>query len=618
MARIRPLPPMLVNQIAAGEVIERPASVIKETVENAIDAGANYIEVFIEDGGSKRIMVRDNGVGIHQEDLALAFATHATSKIRSFEDLERINTLGFRGEALPSIASISKTTLSSREQESAHGYTISPHENMHIQPAAHPVGTTIDIRDLFYNTPARKKFLKSERTERQHIRDYLERLSLSQPHLTIDFHSNGKTIARYGGETLDARMTSILGEEFVKNSIVIERHQDDMRLTGRIGLPTFSHSQSDKQYTFINGRIVRDKLLMQAIKQAYQDVLFHGRYPIYVLYLTVLPENIDVNAHPTKQEVRFRQSKAVFEFVFHTVREALREFARPTSQPTHSIENSVIAHQHLPLSSGALSNTSPQVSRHIHGATADYAHSAPYRATPTYAHHANPIAQPLHEFANTQSPASTVLSAASSLSPQSLPPLSMPPLGYALGQLQGIYILAENATGLIIVDMHAAHERVIYEQLKARYHEQHHSQQLLIPETIALSESDIELLSEHQNTLEKLGFHWRIAAHSMMAHLLSAPAILRHTNPSALFSAAISELRDYPSSQCIERHIDTLLSRLACHKAVRAHDELTLNEMNQLLRDMENTPASGQCNHGRPTWTALSLAQLDALFLRGQ
>lgn len=598
MPRISQLPPHLINQIAAGEVIERPASVVKEVVENAIDAGARNIDIDIEAAGSKRIMVRDDGAGIHPDDLALAFSTHATSKIRTFEDLEHVRTLGFRGEALPSIASVSKTTLTSRQADSPHGYRISPHLGMDTSPAPHPVGTTIDIHDLFYNTPARKKFLKSERTERQHIQQLIAHLALSHDNLHLTLRESGKILAEYGGEDMAARIRSVMGDDMLEQSVPVDAQNAGMRLWGRVGLPTYSHTHSDRQHFFINGRIIRDKVIVHAVKQAYQDVLYGNRHPVFVLYLDIDPELIDVNAHPAKHEVRFRESRLTHDFIYSTLNHALRGHRIAPKAPQSTPETA-------PQSAPRPVLDAPQANRQSR-LPLQAPRSAPHPGRAKIAENAA-----YYQWA-TQIPAAPV------------PPLPAEsaaqedhPLGYALGQLHGIYILAQNAHGLILVDMHAAHERILYEQLKAAHHAQTvPAQRLLVPEKLAIDAVDADNLERHGEWLKQLGFDWQNDSGNI--RLTALPSLLKRAGAATLMGDVLAELREQPASRQLERLHDEILSRLACHKAVRAHDALSISEMNRLLRDMEATPSANQCNHGRPTWTQLALADLDKLFLRGQ
>ena len=629
MPRIQQLPNNLINQIAAGEVIERPASVVKEIVENAIDAGATHIDIDIEDGGGKLIRVRDNGCGIHPDDLALAFATHATSKIRNLDDLEHITTLGFRGEALPSIASVSKTTLTSRAEGESSAWRISPHLGDAISPAAHPPGTTIEIRDLFYNTPARKKFLKSERTERQHIQQLVQNLALSHDGITIRLNNHGKPLGVYGGEGLAARIASVLGDDLLEQALPIDARAADMHLYGWVGLPTSATNQPERQYFYINGRIIRDKIIAHAIRQAYQDMLYHGRHPVYVLYLDIAPDLIDVNAHPAKHEVRFRESRLAHDFLYSSLHHALRgnipaaQTAPPRETPApppaavrqqpplrydhdyrpaprRSVAESAAYYQWaqkiappVPPANGGLATTNPtpspspgpqaKCSRILLGYPPTGGGEQDYAATPV-----------------NDDPAEH-------------------PLGYALGQIHNIFILAQNARGLVIVDMHAAHERILYERLKAQLRaKQPEVQRLLLPQSLAATPAHLDTLEQHRDWLHRLGFDLAASADESRIHINAVPSLLKHAAVAEIVGDLLHELGEYPASIAIERMQDEILSRLSCHKAVRAHDSLTLTEMNQLLRDIETTPASGQCNHGRPTWVQLSTDDLGKYFMRGE
>lgn len=599
MARIQQLPSELINQIAAGEVIERPASVVKEIVENAIDAGAKNIRIDIENAGSKLIRVRDDGAGIHPEDMALAFSTHATSKIKNFNDLEHVQTLGFRGEALPSIASISKTTLTSKSSESEQAYKIAPYLSMNISPAAHPQGTTIEIRDLFYNVPARKKFLKSERTERQHIVQLIERISLSHPEISITLAERGKDIAQYGSaETLE-RIANVLGEDFREQAVSIDASNEYMRLWGWIGLPTYSHSNADKQHLIVNGRCVRDKIIGHAVKQAYQDVLYHGRHPIFVLYLDIDPDLIDVNAHPQKHEIRYRENRLAHDFIHSALNRALRGIRPeiPTNKSSVPAASSAPAQPtQTPICFNSYANTPRTPNRNAVNESKGY-----YQ-----------WASPCSDNAPQPAPLSPITAANTAASPEDHP------LGYAIGQIHNIFILAENAAGLVIVDMHAAHERILYEKMKAQLASRASSpsQKLLLALHIDMTPAQQDALEDNAEWLQRLGYQWRINKDSLM--LDAVPALLKHADHSQIIAEVLDELEHYSASRKIERLQDQIVSTICCHSAVRAHHRLSLSEMNQLLRDIETTPSAAQCNHGRPTYTQLSEEELGALFMRGQ
>ena len=614
MPRIQQLPNSLINQIAAGEVIERPASVVKEIIENAIDAGATQIDIDIEEGGGKLIRVRDNGCGIHPDDLALAFATHATSKIRNLDDLEHITTLGFRGEALPSIASVAKTTLTSRAEGESSAWRISPHLGDAISPAAHPPGTTIEIRDLFYNTPARKKFLKSERTERQHIQQLVQSLALSHDNLTIRLNNHGKPLGTYGGEGLAARISSVLGDDLLEQALPIDARAADMHLYGWVGLPTSATNQPERQYFYINGRIIRDKIVSHAIRQAYQDMLYHGRHPVYVLYLDIAPEHIDVNAHPAKHEVRFRESRLAHDFLYSSLHHALRGNIPAAAAPR--AENPAPpspepARQPSLRYSGDYRLERPASPRHSVAESAAYYQWAQNIAPPPVPPSPSPTGGGVQDYA----PAAKNDYAAAPVQDDS----GEHPLGYALGQIHNIFILAQNARGLVIVDMHAAHERILYERLKAQLRaKQPEVQRLLLPQSLAAIPAHLDTLEQHRDWLHRLGFELAASADESRIHINAVPSLLKHAAVAEIVGDLLHELSEYPASIAIERLQDEILSRLSCHKAVRAHDSLTLTEMNQLLRDIETTPASGQCNHGRPTWVQLTTDDLGKYFMRGE
>ena len=614
MPRIQQLPNSLINQIAAGEVIERPASVVKEIIENAIDAGATQIDIDIEEGGGKLIRVRDNGCGIHPDDLALAFATHATSKIRNLDDLEHITTLGFRGEALPSIASVAKTTLTSRAEGESSAWRISPHLGHAISPAAHPPGTTIEIRDLFYNTPARKKFLKSERTERQHIQQLVQSLALSHDNLTIRLNNHGKPLGVYGGEGLAARIASVLGDDLLEQALPIDARAADMHLYGWVGLPTSATNQPERQYFYINGRIIRDKIVSHAIRQAYQDMLYHGRHPVYVLYLDIAPEHIDVNAHPAKHEVRFRESRLAHDFLYSSLHHALRGNIPAAAAPR--AENPAPpspepARQPSLRYSGDYRLERPASPRHSVAESAAYYQWAQNIAPPPVPPSPSPTGGGVQDYA----PAAKNDYAAAPVHDDN----SEHPLGYALGQIHNIFILAQNAHGLIIVDMHAAHERILYERLKAQLRaKQPEVQRLLLPQSLVATPAHLDTLEQHRDWLHRLGFELAASADESRIHINAVPSLLKHAAVAEIVGDLLHELGEYPASIAIERLQDEILSRLSCHKAVRAHDSLTITEMNQLLRDIETTPASGQCNHGRPTWVQLTTDDLGKYFMRGE
>lgn len=586
MSHIQRLSPELINQIKAGEVIERPASVIKEVVENAIDANATQIEIDFEAGGGRLIKVKDNGYGIYPADLPLAFAPHATSKIRSLADLEVLDSLGFRGEALASISSVAKVILTSRHRDEAQAYQIKPHEGDAIYPAPHPVGTTVEIRDLFYNTPARKRFLKSERTERQQIIQLVQKLALSSEGLQITLKENGKIIGQYGGD-LKQKMAVILGQDFLPEALEIQAESEGMRLTGWIGKPTFNHSNGEKQHIFLNGRMLKDKFIQHAIKEAFADFLHGGRFPIYVLYFELDPTLFDANAHPTKFEVRFRDGKGLHGFIYHSLRQVLRTETMP-NLTNYSASNYVSQNHSVSNFNGSERiNIYEKLGGNHRSSDLDF--NAPKALPNLFDAHKN------HQETF----------------------LPVYPLGQAIACIQNIFILAENQKGLIIVDMHASHERILYEQFKSAWRENQSLtvQNLLMPIELNLDEALLNVAYEQQNDIQKLGYHYLIRPDGLT--LTAIPALLK-SGGTEVFITLLNELSQYPDSHLIEQKIDEILSTMACHRAVRAHDPLSITEMNALLRQIEATEASGQCNHGRPTWKQLTIDELGRFFLRGQ
>lgn len=604
MQRIQKLTPLLANQIAAGEVIERPASVVKELVENSLDAGATQIEIDIEQGGVGLIRVRDNGSGIHREDLPLALSRHATSKIHHSDDLAQIMTLGFRGEALASIGSVSRLQIASAlAKQSGFQVSVAGETAAESTPAAHPQGTTVEVRDLFFNTPARRKFLRSEKTEFDHIDELIKRMALSAFHVGFTLRHNQRIIRQYfpvnTSGNASERLAALCGSAFVEHAVHIEAEGAGMQIRGWIALPTFSRSQNDLQYFYVNGRMVRDKLVLHALKEAYQDVLYRDRYPAYILFLDVPPNQVDVNVHPTKHEVRFREGRVVHDFIFHSVHDALAS-VRPGDE----------SHQHE-----AISQAKPAPKPAIL--------SAP---THTHTHvHRAPIQNPIKNVVSVQEKMAiykTLHAEPTQLPQEKTPEISseeeVPPLGFALGQLQGIYILAENAKGLVMIDMHAAHERIMYEKMKMEFAAQQLAIQiLLVPLTLVLSEREAELVDEQADFFQQLGFAVaRMAKETIV--IRSVPQVLAQGPIEQLVRDIIADLLMHGDSTRAQEHIHKLLSTLACHSAVRAKRRLTIPEMNALLRSMEKTDHSGQCNHGRPTCVQLSLDDLDKLFMRGR
>ncbi|MDT3470480.1 DNA mismatch repair endonuclease MutL [Stenotrophomonas maltophilia] len=625
---IRPLPDILINQIAAGEVVERPASVVKELVENAIDAGASRVDIDLEEGGVRLIRIRDNGSGIAPEQLPLAVSRHATSKIADLDDLESVATLGFRGEALPSIASVSRFTLASRRAHDEHGSALQIEGGKigEVTPRAHAPGTTVEVRELFYNVPARRKFLRAERTELGHIEEWLRSLALARPDVELRVSHNGKASRRYkpGDLYSDARLAETLGEDFANQAVRVDHSGAGLRLHGWIAQPHYSRASADQQYLYVNGRSVRDRSVAHAVKMAYGDVLYHGRQPAYVLFLELDPTRVDVNVHPAKHEVRFRDSRLVHDFVYRTLKDALADTRAGMSAqeigagPAHPVDAAA-----TPMAStagasgfglvrgaapgsgsgggGGFSGWRPQQPLGLQVADAPAAYAALY-AAPSGAERGATL-PPM--------PSENGL-------PVTSADAGVPPLGYAIAQLHGIYILAENAEGLIVVDMHAAHERIGYERLKNAHDGIGlQSQPLLVPITLAVGEREADTAESEAGTLAALGFEVTRAGPGSL-HVRSIPALLAHAEPEGLLRDVLTDLREHGQSRRVASARDELLSTMACHGAVRANRRLTVPEMNALLRDMEITERSGQCNHGRPTWARFSLAEIDRWFLRGR
>ena len=610
MSVIRRLPPELINQIAAGEVIERPSSVVKELVENSLDAGATRIEVEIEAGGARLIRVRDNGQGIAAEQLELAVASHATSKIGSFDDLEHVASMGFRGEALASVASVARFALTSRSGAAEHAFRLEVDGGKLVpaRPAQHPPGTSVEVRDLFFNVPARRKFLRAERTEFAHIDDLLKSLALARGEVEFRLAHNGKPVrafrpARDEGAAL-ARVAEVLGEAFPAESLRIEHAAAGMQLSGWVGLPTASRAQADAQFFYVNGRLVRDRVVAHAVRQAYADVLFHGRQPAFVLYLTLDPVGVDVNVHPAKHEVRFREQRLVHDFLFRTLHEALAQTragqaAQDAGGEASSAPMPPLAARAFPPSAGSA-----------------------WRPQPPDQHRlalAHGVREPLADYALLAGlPAADSPRAVETAMVRPADDGEVPPLGYAIAQLKQIYVLAENAHGLVLVDMHAAHERITYEKFKtARATRELRSQLLLVPLAVAVSAREAAAAEEHAEALAAWGLELsRSGDASVVARRI--PALLEGADVAQLTRDVLSELAQHGSSRRLEELENELLSTMACHGSVRAGRRLSLPEMNALLREMEATERSGQCNHGRPTWTQLSLAELDRLFLRGR
>ncbi|MFP6844612.1 MAG: DNA mismatch repair endonuclease MutL [Thalassolituus sp.] len=628
MSRIHLLSPRLANQIAAGEVVERPANIVKELVENALDAGARHIDIEAEQGGIKLLRIRDDGCGIDKDDLALSLSRHATSKITTLDDLEAVGSLGFRGEALASISSVTRLTLTSHEQSADTAWQVSAEGRdmvANVSPAAHPVGTTVEVRDLFFNTPARRKFLRTEKTEFSHLEEYVKRLALSRYDVAFSLRHNQRTIhsLRPAARPIDRekRVAALLSPQFIDSSVHIDAEAAGLALQGWVGLPTFSRSQGDMQYFFVNGRVVRDKLVVHAIKQAYRDVLYHGRHPAFVLYLSLDPKLVDVNVHPTKHEVRFRDGRLVHDFLFRTLHKALGD-VRPDNQPNGSSPSELaggLTSGAMPVSGAAAGEFSEQTRLDWQPnqqaglstvttppwspAPSNFANQAPARADLSRAD----IAEQMNVYGAMNR---TAL-------PES-PSADMPPLGFAIAQLHGIYILAQNAGGLVVVDMHAAHERITYERLKIAVDQQGvQSQPLLVPVNLSVSEREADTAEQFAEEFRSLGVELaRVGPESLLVRQI--PVLLQQAEVPQLITDMLGDLIEHGSSDRFLAHRNELLGTMACHGSVRANRRLTIPEMNGLLRDMEATERSGQCNHGRPTWTQMTMPELDKLFLRGR
>ncbi len=582
------LPPQLVNQIAAGEVIERPASIVKELVENCFDAKATQINIHIEQGGLRLIRVCDDGVGIEKEDLPLALSRHATSKIANLDDLEHVTSMGFRGEALASISSVAKLTLTSRCENNSHGWSVcsdGAEQFFDVQPAPHQQGTTVDVCDLFYNTPARRKFLKSDKTEFGHIETVIKRMVLSRFALGFTLFHQQKEILKLS-PALDLaqqeqRVAAICGSNFIDNALHLDFEISGLALNGWISLPTFSRSQTDMQFFYVNGRFVKDKIVSNAIKQAYSDVLFHGRHAIFVLYLTLNPTEVDVNAHPAKLEVRFRESRAVHGFVLSCVQRALAN-VRPRVNSAELPPRPDIEVQHypnLPSYQPSLNFSQPEIYQALYSPP----NELPHETKKTFDSNPNRMV-----------------------------------LGYAISHLHGIYILSETATGMVLVDTHAAHERITFERLKQQYAQgKIATQPLLLPIKITVTQAEAELAENSIHFFELVGFELnRIALETLL--LRAQPVLLNHSDGEQLVRDVLADLAENEESYRIQSEYNNVLAKMACYGSVRAHRILTQDEMNALLRELEQTERGGQCNHGRPTWVSLSTQDLDKFFLRGQ
>ncbi len=642
MRKIQLLSPRLANQIAAGEVVERPASVVKELLENSIDAGATRIDVEVENGGTRLIRIRDNGSGIPKEDMALSLSRHATSKISALEDLEAVGSLGFRGEALASISSVSRLTLSSNVEGQESGWKVfAEGRDMETvsSPTAHPVGTTLEVRDLFFNTPARRKFLRTEKTEFGHLEEVLKRLALSHYDVAFSLRHNQRTIYQLRPAItraeMERRIATLLNPQFMDNAVVIDMESSELRIWGWVGLPTFSRAQADLQHFFVNGRIVKDKLVAHAIRQAYRDVLYHGRHPVFVLYLELDPAMVDVNVHPTKHEVRFRDGRTVHNFLFSTLNKTLAA-VRPEDQlPPTALDNPA-APAATGVSGGEFTNQERMNLNTATAATAIPAASTESSAfsPAAFTGNAGGAASPAFREDQTAQPSPMAVrdqmnvykqlheaSPSQGKQPQGLPETDddqVPPLGFAVAQLKGVFILSENSAGMVLVDMHAAHERITYERMKTAWHGAGiTAQPLLVPESTAVSLEQADAVDEFGDDIQKLGFTLeRMGPETVVVRQI--PALLRGGNVADMVRTLLEDFSKHGSSDQVKAHIDVMLGTMACHGSVRANRKLTIPEMNGLLRDMEQTERSGQCNHGRPTWTQLSMKELDNLFMRGR
>jgi len=587
MPAIHLLPDLLISQIAAGEVVDRPASALKELLENSLDSGASDVTVQLADGGIRQMRVADNGAGIGKDDLALALARHATSKIASLEDLERVASLGFRGEALASIAAVSHLSLLSRTNDSPHAWKLDASGgSLSVpEPAAAASGTTVEVRDLYFNTPARRKFLRSPATEFAHSEETFRRIALSRPEVRFTLTHNGRAQSHLHPASAEERIHAVLGEAFREAAIPVQVEAGSFRLRGLVAQPTYSRGARDAQYFFVNGRYVRDKLLAHAVRQAYHDVLHHERHPAYVLFLDLDPALVDANVHPTKIEVRFRDSRGIHQFVFHALEKALAG-TRAGTPPAQE------------------SGTSMAFPRG--DATAFRQSGMDLRA-----------AEPAAFYATLFGAGQATLEAPARV-PAALPQDAPHPLGFALAQLAGIYILAQNDKGLVVVDMHAAHERIVYEQLKSALNDDRiPTQQLLIPATMAASALDVATVEDNAQTLSRLGFELAVIAPNAIA-VRAVPMTLAQADAVELARDVLREVAQFGGSRVLAERQNEMLSTMACHAAVRANRSLTLAEMNALLRDMETTERSGQCNHGRPTWFQVTIAELDKMFMRGK
>jgi DNA mismatch repair protein MutL len=594
---IRQLPELLINQIAAGEVVERPSSVIKELVENSLDAGARSIQVLLEQGGKRLVRVVDDGCGIAKDELPLALARHATSKIASLQELEEVASMGFRGEALPSMASVSRMTITSRVDGAEHAWQLKV-VNGELEaaiPAAGEPGTQVELRDLFYNVPARRKFMRTDRTEFSHADELLKRFALARPDVGFQLQHNNHLVRRFSpvlnDEQMLGRLEAVMGSEFVEHTLAIDEQRGSFGLHGWVAEPRYNRSQADRQFFFVNGRVIRDRLVAHAIRQAFRDVLFHGRHPAFVLFLEIPFSAVDVNVHPQKHEVRFRDSRSVHDFIYSTLNQNLAGAG---------------------VGGGALRPGTAMGESAANGQTGEWA--ARQAAIPIG------VAEQLQSYARlVSSPAGLKRVGGTAVDIEAGQPAGeLPPLGFALAQLHGIYILAQNQHGLVLVDMHAAHERITYERLKTGLAQDGiRSQNLLVPVTVHVSEREADMVEKHALSLETLGISCdRSGPQSVVVR--KVPTLLQQADMTGLLQDVLSELASDGKSLKVESAMDEVLSSMACHGSVRANRQLNITEMNALLRDMEATERSAQCNHGRPTWVQLDMQNLDRLFMRGR
>ncbi len=647
MPKIKKLNNHLVNQIAAGEVIERPSSIVKELVENSLDAGASSIEVIVEKGGCKSITIIDDGIGVEKEDFPLLLASHATSKISNLHDLEYVETMGFRGEALASIASVSNIKITSKTKSSEYAYQITNIGN--VLPAAHPVGTTIEVRDLFFNIPARKRFLKTEKTEFTHLEDWFKRIAISRPDVSFSLKHNGKIIYNWKKDSVnyeEQRYQFVFSQELSTETTFIDETKSGVRLWGFVGSPAIAKSNNRNQFFYVNCRNIKDRLVVHAIKQAYSDVLYGKLHPVFILHIEIDPNQVDVNAHPSKQEVRFHNPKEVHNLIYSVIYHAL-------AKPKNTVQDDNLQNQE-PLEKKASQSATNTLDKEItttkpvgfknKNTSNNGNYGGVYKSDNYKPLSSSKIAEyKLLDNKKTTLPTSLAAGTSSLQTGQTIngenkeltsdfdekrlqkiKPKDSPknllehPLGTAIAQIQGIYILAENQDGLVIVDMHAAHERVVYEEIKSNFHNNKiATQKLLLPLVIDIDLIQAQTVEKQAKTLVKLGFDISFSGEKQIL-LRAAPVILNNHNLELIIVEVIDELKDFSISKTATNKIDEILATVSCHSSVRANHKLSISEMNTLLRDIEKTPRSGQCNHGRPTWTNLSIKQLDNLFLRGK